>query len=248
MAFESNRTGKRLVWTKDLETGKEMMLSAQPSKMTLPSLSPDGTIVAYSVIDREMAAFVAPFTGGTPREAAKGCVPGEWTTDGRAFFCGARGRIDLVDLESGQRWIAAEHPTMTLWSPSLSPDGKWVGFSAIEPGPEQKGIHFLAPFRSGRVADQSEWVHRENGTWSPDGNRLWVVKGIDGYQCLWTVRLDPSTKQVVGDPAEVYHFHGARRSFANVPGAGGLALAEDKLVFTLGDLTGNIWMAERHVR
>ena len=47
----------------------------------------------------------------------------------------------------------------------------------------------------------------------------------------------------MGLPTDIYHFHSVRRSLLSV----GLAFAEisvarDKIVFPLGELTGNIWM------
>jgi hypothetical protein len=49
---------------------------------------------------------------------------------------------------------------------------------------------------------------------------------------------------MIGEMQPVYHFHSARRSLANVGFYPGLSVAADKLVFTQGELTGNIWMAE----
>ena len=49
MVFESNRTGKRVVWTKDLETGQEKALTNTPSGENLPLISADGSLVAYVI-------------------------------------------------------------------------------------------------------------------------------------------------------------------------------------------------------
>jgi hypothetical protein len=55
---------------------------------------------------------------------------------------------------------------------------------------------------------------------------------------------------MVGELEPAYHFHSARRSLANVanPDRVGLSVAPDKVVFALGELTGNIWMAEPEKR
>jgi len=44
-------------------------------------------------------------------------------------------------------------------------------------------------------------------------------------------------------PFEVHHFAGSRRSLSNLANADiALSAALDKLVFSLGESTGNIWM------
>jgi hypothetical protein len=62
-------------------------------------------------------------------------------------------------------------------------------------------------------------------------------------------QVDPVTRQPVsGGLKEVHHFHSARLSPRNVwIQARTLAVGPDKLVLDLGELTGNIWMAELRV-
>ena len=49
LVFESTRSGKRVVWAKDLEQDKERALSETPSSENFPIISPDGTQVVYQV-------------------------------------------------------------------------------------------------------------------------------------------------------------------------------------------------------
>ena len=56
------------------------------------------------------------------------------------------------------------------------------------------------------------------------------------------VHLDPATKRPVGTPFDVAHFHGARHKLREV--SFGPGVAADKLVFTMSDSTGNIWMTK----
>ena len=65
----------------------------------------------------------------------------------------------------------------------------------------------------------------------------------DGFLCLWAQRVDAGTKQPVGPALTVYHFHEARRSMTNTDlGSLEMSVARDKIVFNLGELTGNLWM------
>ena len=54
-------------------------------------------------------------------------------------------------------------------------------------------------------------------------------------------RLEPETKKPSGDSFVVKHFHSARLSLRNVTwGSQDMDIARDRLVFCLGEVTGNI--------
>ena len=79
--------------------------------------------------------------------------------------------------------------------------------------------------------------------WSPDGTLLYFSSDRDGFRCIWAQRLDRDTKRPVGSAFAMYHFHSARRSLMNADILKWeLAVAPDKLVFHLGEITSNIWM------
>ena len=79
--------------------------------------------------------------------------------------------------------------------------------------------------------------------WSPDGNLFYTDSWRDGHLCIWARRLHPATRQPVGEPFAVFHSHSTRLSLSNqieiTLGVGG-----KRLVFGMGERTGNIWMAE----
>jgi hypothetical protein len=104
------------------------------------------------------------------------------------------------------------------------------------PAPEESWI----PITDGKGLDRE-------AAWSPDGNLLYFLSDRDGFRCIWAQRLQPATKRPVGEPSAVLHFHHARRSLravGNNVGAIGLSVAKGRLVFALGDVTGNIWLRE----
>ena len=249
MVFESDRTGKRVVWTKDLETGKERMLTDSPSVENLPFLSPDGANVVYWLDGRPKGAlYVVPFSGGTLRKIGEGDQAVAWMPDGQRVLYGAGppAHLEALDLATGERAVVVQHPALQIFIGGPAPGGGWVSFRARSP--DQKAEEFVAPLRGRAAVRESEWIPTRGWSWSPDGNRMWGVLGLDGFRCIWTQRLDPKTKRMVGEPEAVYHSHSARRSLANVTQGIGLSVAADKVVFTMGELTGNIWMAERDPR
>ena len=67
----------------------------------------------------------------------------------------------------------------------------------------------------------------------------------DGSPCLWAQRLDTVTKRPSGVPLAIQHFHSRGLMWKNFYlGEPGIAVAHDKIVFNLGEHTGNVWMTE----
>ena len=73
---------------------------------------------------------------------------------------------------------------------------------------------------------------------SPGGSLSYDISDRDGFDCVWAQRLDRATERAVGAPLPIYHAHGARQS------VGGVAIGRGRLILTLSERTGNIWMAE----
>jgi hypothetical protein len=109
----------------------------------------------------------------------------------------------------------------------------------------------VAPFQRDTPSKESDWIrvvsdqhYNDKPRWSPDGNRIYFVSDRDGFICLWSQPLEPETKRPVGPAQPLYHLHQVRRSIPNVGGWGlmDIAVAPDKIVLNLGEITGNIWM------
>ena len=144
-----------------------------------------------------------------------------------------------------------QHPDHIPYSARFSPDGRYISFHVRTGNPLARQI-FIAPFRGDAPIDERDWLPVTDGSamdretyWSPDGNLLYFLSDRDGFRCIWAQHLDPLKKEPVGEPFAVQHFHHARRSLASVAGpasAVGICVARDKMVFALGEITGNIWM------
>ena len=157
----------------------------------------------------------------------------------------------MLEVASGKTSPLVRSKT-SLYSLRFSPDDRWIAFH-FHTGPVARAV-YVAPFRGLVEVPETEWIKVTDGRsadrepyWSPDGNLIYYLSERDGFRCIWAQRVDHNTRQPVGDPFAVYHFHSARRSLTNVgfgTGLVGLSIAKDKIVFAQGEVTGNIWMTE----
>jgi Tol biopolymer transport system component len=255
MVFESNRTGKRVVWIKDLETGKEKALSDTPSSENLPIISADGTEVVYFIThwpNDSGELYVTPFEGGPAKKLpAAGGAPNQWSSDRSKILVldaeeNQLAHIAWLDVATGRRVSLLRHPKYPIWAARLSPDESWACFTAeLRPGQLQS---FMAPVHDDLPPPESTWISIDCGRWSPDGSVLYFISERDGFHCLYAQRFDPKAKRPVGVALPAHHFHKTRRSVIEDPAWRGVSVAEDKVAITLVDLTGNIWMAEAQGR
>ena len=108
---------------------------------------------------------------------------------------------------------------------------------------------FAARVDGPAVARESEWIvvsqDGEAPSWSPDASLLYFWSDRDGSPCLWAQRLDPATRRPTGAPLSIQHFHARGLSWKNLSlGAPDIAVARDKILFNLGERSGNIWMTQ----
>ncbi len=239
----------------DLAAGKEKLVV--PASGAYASFSPDGRRITFSGRSRDgksASVFVADLTGGAPEQICDDCgLAPVWSPDGRKLLWDGGlpryiGITDVAKKTSGRLTAAAERG---VYQASFSPDGRWI-LTEMEHGPEHANIA-VAPYREGVQIQASDWVALTEPSgfdsrprWSPDGNRIYFVSDRDAFRCIWTLPLNPETKRAAGPPTPIAHFHEAERSIPNIGGIAGfgLAVGRDKLVFNLGEITGNIWLAQ----
>jgi Tol biopolymer transport system component len=256
VVFLSDRAGNDDVWLKDLVSGKELALTATPWREYFPVINRRGSHVVYqSIGDGKTGIHIVPAVGGISEKVCDNCGgPTDLSNDGfwillQYRFNDPLSTLGVLDRRSGARHETLTHSRYSLYRAHFSPDERWVAFHADEPG---RGTRvFVAPFRT-TPTPESEWIAVTDGVafddaprWSPDGNLLYYVSDADGFRCVWARRLDPVSKQPVGAPFPVKHVHGRQRSISSVSvNYLDLAVARDKLIFTMAEVRGDIWMAE----
>jgi Tol biopolymer transport system component len=263
LAFIAAQSKVWSVRARDLATGQEAILTARDSKTTpgarwlRPRISPDGTAIAY--VDNSDQMYLADRLTGATELIGKRCgPPTDISGDNRkVLFEPLNPPEDVMMIDVAAKRISslvhADRPDHILYSGRFSPDGQWVAFeAALDKSPNKK--LFISPIRNGHGLKEAEWIPVTDGlqvdanaVWSPDGNFLYFLSERDGFRCIWAQHLAPVSKRPDGAAFPVHHFHSARESLARVDRFDliGLSVARDKLVFSMSELTGNIWMEER---
>jgi dipeptidyl aminopeptidase/acylaminoacyl peptidase len=250
LAYAQVEPGGVSVRLRDLATSKE---TALVNSLARPKVSPDVSQIAYSAFPNSM--YVMPSAGG---EATRLVTPGEqvtqrqireWTADGTriVYWYGNPARFALLDPETRGSTDLIAHPKMDIYTAEMSPDQRWVAFAT------QVGAQWnlwIAACPNGKAVGEKDWILVNTGSdqrpwWSPDGNLLYTVSSRDGVRCIWAQRLNPTTKRPQGQPFAVHHLHGARVKVASDLLAGfGPAILPDGLIFSLNDLSANVWIGE----
>lgn len=183
LAFVSNRSGAPQVWLREASGALRQVSDLPHGVSGAPIWTPDGQALVVS----------APQTVGSPAGRPGEPAPTlrvirtlDYRADPTAVAHGARGH--LRGFRNGQRqqiwWMpAAGGPARLLTSgdfehlrPSLSPDGRWVGFVANRTPDADRttGKHlWVVPVTGGeprRVA--GGWGPITDIAWAPDGTRL----------------------------------------------------------------------------
>ena len=260
VAFVSNRAGSDEVWVHDVPSGRDTMLTGVPGRKGLAVLSHDGSRVAFAVVDTDKyAIYTADSSGGLVTRVCDDCgQPRSWTIDNQQVLYQARqskhSRFLLLDVASKRSTVVLEDPERDLFSGSVSADGQWIAFHAKRPGADGQQV-FVAPLRASGVGPD-EWIPLTSGEfeddkprWSAEGAAVYLTSVRDGFRCVWVAQVDPVTKRPLGDVRPFRHFHQARLSMM-YPALGrfDLAVARDKIIFTLVERTANLWMATSEAR
>ena len=92
-------------------------------------------------------------------------------------------------------------------SPMISPDSKWVLFSAVDVSlkDNKKTPHlWLVPLAGGEARQlTSDPAGEDRGRWSPDGKQFLFTSGRDGSSQIWVVNFDSTGGTISGEPQKI---------------------------------------------
>ncbi len=246
MVFSSNRSGHLEIWMRDLPQKTEIPVTSSASDKRWPKANQDGSEVVYN---EGRDVFLASQKHGGAEKICEDCgILLDWSSDGQNLLL--MGRTDTVSLNilTKEHKVLLKHSKYPLNHASFSPDRHWIAF-VMRNGPAKTSI-MVSRLNGLTAAPESEWIAvtdaatwHDKVEWAPNGNLLYFTSDQEGFRCIWARRLDPGTKKPVGPEIPVYHFHETRRSLAGLPiGPVEICVTGDKLIFNLGDRSGNIWL------
>jgi len=245
------------LWLLNLKTSKRSLLSIMVSSKFTSLMRRDGSEVIYGERDAHgQTIYAVPVSGGAPEKLCDTCgyYVVDWSPDRKRILYWQQGRtsaaaIGMLNLETGKQSVFLEVPDKDVYDTRWSPDGRWIVFRTQRAGHSPV---YVAPYTADQSPSEKAWIPVTDGstmedhlTWSPDGNWIYSLSDRDGFGCLWAYRLDPQTKKPLGKLVDVFHSHSAGLGFHNADVVSQqVSVARDKIVFNLGEITGNIWMTE----
>jgi Tol biopolymer transport system component len=266
LAYCGVRGGKWELWEKSLSDGREAPIVADDYRRGGPHWSPDGTRLAYMRIDKSSPANtqIMIWSSQSRHEEAltalstENPLPYDWSADGKRLL------VSLGNSDSHRQeiWVMpvivtgsprgsetrkiASHPTYDLYQPHYSPDGRWLLFQAERDEiPNVEASIYVVPATGGRwtrISKGQPWDDKPH--WSPDGKKIYFISLRGGVYNIWGIRFDPTNGQPVGEAFRVTAFENPSLMIPDRINRIELSLTQDKLVLTMEDRSGSIWMLD----
>jgi Tol biopolymer transport system component len=257
LAFAGNRGGNNMELREtSLSNGREVPIVADDFySRYFPQWSPDGAYLAYTreepsgegqlMMWSSQSRTEEPLTtsGRTGRDAH------DWSGDGKWLLIAQEKDIWLLPVASRPNAEAAAQkvtssPTHNLYQCHFSPDGRWIVFEAVRDSPVESILYAMAA--SGgpwiRITDGRHWDDKPR--WSPDGKTIYFVSGRDGFFNVWGVSFDAVKGKPIGDPFQVTSFESPSLMVpTNLPPVE-LSITQEKLVLTIAEVSGSIWILD----
>ena len=142
------------------------------------------------------------------------------------------------------RRIASDR-AYNLHQPHFSPDGRWILFEAVRYSPDAESSLYVMPAAGGPwtlISKGKPWDDKPR--WSPDGKTIYFVSARGGFFNVWGIRFDSTNGKPAGEAFRVTSFESPRLMISDSIPLVELSLTQDKLVVTMEDRSGSIWLLD----
>ena len=241
------------VWVKSLVDGSEVPVISDDYSRWFPRWSPDGKQLAYERRNRRTnERQLMLWSSQSHEEKPLGSNLGvwDWSPDGKWLLSASEG-IWLVPVaaaphaETAAQKITSPDPAYVLYQAYFSPDGRWIVFEAVADSPNLESALYVVPTSGGPWTRITDGKHFEDKPrWSPDGRTIYFVSRRGGFFNVWGIHFDPTGGKTVGEPFQVSNFESPRLMIPQWIPPVGLSLTQDKLVMTMAEESGSIWVLD----
>ena len=210
VAVTSSESGNQDIWVHDLIRSTKTRLTFDAAVERLPTWSPSGEEIAYSLVGDETFGLRSTAADGTGEpvvlvDSASILNSPYWSRDGRYLV------YQELNAETGHdvRYIrletdgGASEPVTFLATPAgerapkLSPDGRFVAYASNESGRYEVNVR---PFPEGPGRRQASVNVGRQARWSSDGTELYYVEG----SALMEVSVSSSQGVTLGQPQRLF--------------------------------------------
>ncbi len=244
------------VWLKSLVDSSEFPIPSDGYSSWGPLWSPDNVQLIYErrnlrTNERQLMLWSSQSHEEEPLTGVTKTSIWDWSADGKWLLAAAQDGIWLVPFpssphaETAAREIIPYHAGYHLYQIHFSPDGRWVVFGSSSNSQNLESSLFVVPASGGawtRITDGRHWDDKPR--WSPDGRTIYFVSGPGGFFNVWGIHFDPAAGKPVGQPFQVTKFDSPRLMIPRFIPPVGLSLNQDKLVLTMAQESGNIWILD----
>jgi Tol biopolymer transport system component len=152
--YSSRRSGRENIFELELATRRERQLTDSFWRNILPTLSPDGTLIAFARNKLGWDVYRMNADGSAVRAiTAKGgnCRP-DWSPDGRRIayvsdVADGKGDVWTMDADGGNKMRVTHGDDSYDYNPAFSPDGRWIVYETTKSS--KRGPWSLAVIPSG---------------------------------------------------------------------------------------------------
>lgn len=264
-AFSSKRAGKWELWQKSFADGSETRIAPEDGFVRdEPQWSPDGSRLAYVRRKSSTGEMQAVIWESEPKGelevtpfSHRSIYVSDWSPDGEWLLAS----WDKEQTEQAEIWklptpgsrnseirkkIVPCDTNQNLWQARFSPDGSWIVFQGITHKLDRdESAIYVVPANGGswtRITTGTHWDDKPR--WSPDGKSIYFISERGGFFNVFGVRFDPAGGKPVGDTFQITQFHDPSLMMAKSVPKLGLSITQNRLVVTVSQSSGNIWVLD----